>query len=185
LSGSMSWVWSILTYVVALFTLFNVVSGRLFLGDCGSYTIGVLAVLGSFSGINNGILSVGFLAALFSYPCIEMVLTLYRRIKLGRSPFLPDNDHFHNRLNHFLKSRFSTALLANSGTGLAIACATSGSVVSFLMLDILAMGDEGWWSVFAGLAGLHVLLFNLLGNSAARSVQFVVANTSHDDTASV
>ena len=185
LSGSMSWVWSILTYVVATFTLFNVVSGRLFLGDCGSYAIGVLAVLGSFSGINNGILSVGFLAALFSYPCIEMVLSLYRRNKAGRSPFLPDNDHFHNRLNHFLKSRFSTALLANSGTGLAISCATSGTVVSLLMLDILPMDHAGWWYVFVGLAGLHIALFTLLGNSAPRSVQFVAASTSHEDPARV
>jgi hypothetical protein len=33
------------------------------------------------------------------------------------------------------------------------------------------------------LAGLHILLFTLLGSSAPRSVQFVVKNTNHKDTA--
>jgi hypothetical protein len=58
-------------------------------------------------------------------------------------------------------------------------------VVCLLMLDILPMDHAGWWSVFTGLAGLHIVLFTLLGNSAPRSVQFVVESTSHKDPARV
>lgn len=173
-SNTLSWVWALLAYTVAIFTLFNVVSGRLFLGDCGSYTIGALIVLGSYMGINTGILSIGFLAALLSYPCVEMVLSLTRRLRLGRSPFLPDNDHFHNRLNHFLQSRFSSALIANSGTGLAISISTSGMVFGLMAYDWLPMQHEGWWYIFSALVALHVMLFMVLGKRAPRSVQFVV-----------
>ena len=177
-SNTLSWVWALLAYAVAIFTLFNVVSGRLFLGDCGSYTIGALIVLGSYMGINAGILSLGFLAALLSYPCVEMVLSLTRRLRLGRSPFLPDNDHFHNRLNHFLKSRFSSALIANSGTGLAISISTSGMVFGLMAYGWLPMHNMGWWYIFGLLVAAHLVLFNLLGKRSPRSVQFVVNHDS-------
>ena len=174
MSMSMSWAWALLAYIVAIFTLFNVISGRLFLGDCGSYSIGALIVLGAYSGMNAGLVSLGFLAALLSYPCVEMVLSLGRRLSLGRSPFLPDNDHFHNRLNHFFKSRFSSELVANSGTGLAISIATSGLVCALMVFDWLPMHHIGWWYIFGLLAILHIMLFMLLGSRVPRTVQFVV-----------
>lgn len=176
LSGTFSWVWGILAFVTGVFLLFNIVSGRLFLGDGGAYALGSLMVIGSFSGVNNGHLSIGFLAVLFAYPCLEIVISMIRRIASGRSPFLPDNDHFHNRLHHFLQSRVTSQVLANSGTGLLITAMTSGVAFYGYYFEWLHVMDGKWWTVFAMIAVLHLSCFYLLGRAESRVTQFVVGS---------
>ena len=88
----------------AVFTIFNVISGRLFLGDAGAYGLGAsLAISGLYLFYDN-VFSAAFLACLFAYPCIDFIMTLARRYKAGRSIFLPDNDHLHNRVSTITSS---------------------------------------------------------------------------------
>ena len=82
------------------FLVFNSRPASIFLGDCGSLTLGYLAgcltLLASFreGGVMDGIFP--FLA--FALPILDSVFAIFRRILRGRSPFSPDMEHFHHRL---------------------------------------------------------------------------------------
>jgi UDP-GlcNAc:undecaprenyl-phosphate/decaprenyl-phosphate GlcNAc-1-phosphate transferase len=82
------------------FLVFNSRPASIFLGDCGSLTLGYLAgcltLLASFreDGVMDGIFP--FLA--FAIPITDCVFAIFRRLLRGRSPFSPDMEHFHHRL---------------------------------------------------------------------------------------
>ena len=174
--GPLAWMWVILASVVAIFFLFNVVVGRLFLGDGGSYLVASLVLVASFYAVNNSLVSLGYLAALFCYPCVELLVSLVRRWRVGRSPLLPDNDHYHNRLHHLIKPLIKSRVFANSATGILIACSTSGSVMVFVLTGQMAASDSDWWLVFAVLATFQVVSYFLLGRITQREPQFVVSS---------
>ncbi len=173
--GPLAWMWVILASVVAIFFLFNVVVGRLFLGDGGSYLVASLVLVASFYAVNNNLVSLGYLAAMFCYPCVELLVTLIRRWRVGRSPLLPDNDHYHNRLHHLIRPLIKSRVFANSATGILIACSTSGSTVAFALTGLMPASDSGWWLLFAVLATFQVVSYLLLGRINSRQPQFVVS----------
>ena len=100
-----------------LFAIFNVISGRIFLGDAGSYGLGAALVLSGLFLFSEGVFSAPFLAVLLAYPCIDFVSAIVRRRWAGRAIFLPDNDHLHNRIHFHFQKRFRSATVANSLTG--------------------------------------------------------------------
>jgi UDP-N-acetylmuramyl pentapeptide phosphotransferase/UDP-N-acetylglucosamine-1-phosphate transferase len=84
--------------------LFN----RLFLGDSGSY------ILGLFFGYHlislyslNSDLSPFFIVLLLWYPCFEILFSMIRKFQLNKSPIFPDKNHFHQLLYYFLLKRLS------------------------------------------------------------------------------
>ena len=84
----------ILIYII-LFNIFN----QLYLGDSGSYLIGFLFgffLLQIYE--NNQLLSPYFIALLLWYPAFEILFSIIRKIKFKKSPFKPDNKHFHHLL---------------------------------------------------------------------------------------
>ena len=172
--GPLAWMWVILASVVSIFFLYNVVIGRLFLGDGGAYLIASLILVASFYVVNKGLVSLGYLAALFSYPCVELVVTLFRRWRNGRSPLLPDNDHYHNRLHQLIEPHIKSRVFANSATGILIACTTSGSTVAMLSYGPLSVTDSSWWLIFAAMASLQVVSYTVLGRLCHRTPQFVM-----------
>ena len=134
-----SFTYAILMTSCGLFTLFNVISGRLFLGDAGAYGLGSMVALNGLYLHSNGVFSAAFLAVLFAYPCIDILVTVARRRIAGRSIFLPDNDHLHNRVYFHCQGWFRSKTLANSITGVLIVSCSSG-------LALLGY-TEAWWSV--------------------------------------
>ena len=82
------------------FLVYNSRPASIFLGDCGSLTLGYLAgclcLMGSLSaeGTINGVFP--FLA--FALPVTDCMFAIIRRMLRGRSPFSPDMEHFHHRL---------------------------------------------------------------------------------------
>ena len=84
--------------------LFN----RLFLGDSGSY------ILGLFFGYHlislyslNSDLSPFFIVLLLWYPCFEILFSMIRKFQLNKSPIFPDKNHLHQLLYYFLLKRLS------------------------------------------------------------------------------
>ena len=158
-----------------LFTIFNVISGRLFLGDTGAYGLGASLAISALYLFSQDIFSAAFLACLFAYPCIDFVVTLIRRCKAGRSIFLPDNDHLHNRIHYHFQRWLPSKTLANSMTGVLVVASSSG----FALVGYL----NQWWLVTSDLWG-WVFLFQWLGYGVIfyltglhRSVsQYVVGN---------
>jgi UDP-GlcNAc:undecaprenyl-phosphate/decaprenyl-phosphate GlcNAc-1-phosphate transferase len=146
-----------------LFTIFNVISGRLFLGDTGSYGLGAILVLSGLYFYERGVFSASFLAVLLAYPCIDFLMTLARRSWQGRSIFLPDNDHLHNRLYFHFQKRFRSVTLANSLTGGVIVASSAGVAMMGSLLSWLPVTSELWALVFAVQCIAYLLAFYLAG----------------------
>ncbi|NCG40144.1 MAG: hypothetical protein GWP30_04060 [Actinobacteria bacterium] len=103
------------------FLLVNTLSGRIILGDFGSYGLAALVVLESFELYDSGRASLFFLVSLLSYPCLEILRIFWVRVRNGQSPFIADNQHSHNLLNTAIQKVAASKTTANSLTGMAIA----------------------------------------------------------------
>ena len=156
-------VWSYLVVGFGIFVIFNLISGRLFLGDAGSYGVGCLLSLGGLFIVSQGEASPWLLAATLSYPCLEMLVSMVRRVLSGTSMFLPDNRHLHNRLFALLSRRFKGSGLPNALTGVAIASASSGISVALYCFGWLTATDELWLPVFLSQCLLYGLVYFQLG----------------------
>ena len=158
-----------------LFCIFNVISGRIFMGDAGSYGLGSFLVISSLYLFSNKIFSAGFLACLFFYPCVDFLVSIVRRKVAGRSIFMPDNDHLHNRLHHYFKRWFDSNTLANSLTGIAILSFTSGLLFVGYIFDWWPLQSQSWVWLFLFQCSLYTLLFIVSGVNRT-IIQYVVDN---------
>ena len=98
--SSVTWMSTLLIGCLLGFLVYNSRPASIFLGDCGSLTLGYLAgcltLLASFreGGVVDGI----FPVLAFAVPILDCVFAIFRRTMRGRSPFSPDMEHFHHRL---------------------------------------------------------------------------------------
>ena len=98
--SSVTWMSTLLIGCLLGFLVYNSRPASIFLGDCGSLTLGYLAgcltLLASFRG--GGVLDGIFPVLAFAVPIMDCIFAIFRRIMRGRSPFSPDMEHFHHRL---------------------------------------------------------------------------------------
>ena len=102
-----------------IFFLYNILISNVFLGDTGSYFLGFLISTTSLFFYNQNIISLVF-ACILSYPCLEIIFSISRRLRLKQNPFKPDNKHLHNLIFIYLKNLFPTLKYTNSLTGLLV-----------------------------------------------------------------
>ena len=155
-----------------IFTIFNVISGRLFLGDAGAYGLGSVVALNGLYLHSEGIFSAAFLAVLFAYPCIDILVTVIRRWLSGRSIFLPDNDHLHNRVYFHCNRWIRSKTLANSVTGVLIVSFSSGMALAGFTMDCWPVSSNQWGWIFLLQCCFYTLAFFFTGLSS-RTSQFV------------
>jgi UDP-GlcNAc:undecaprenyl-phosphate GlcNAc-1-phosphate transferase len=159
-------VWGYLVIGFGIFLIFHLVSGRLFLGDAGSYGVACLLSFGGLYMVQVGEASPWLLAATLSYPCLEVLVSMVRRTLSGNSIFLPDNHHLHNRLHAFLRRYLRGAGLPNAVTGVTITMATSGLSVFLYYFGWLTALDERWLMVFLAQTVVYGLVYFQLGRLA-------------------
>ena len=147
----------------AIFTIFNTISGRLFLGDAGAYGLGASLAISGLYLFYDDVFSAAFLACLFSYPCIDFVMTLARRYSAGRSIFLPDNDHLHNRLHYHFQRWLPSKTLANSLTGGLVVASSSGLTLSGYLNQWWPVTSDLWAWLFLFQCAGYVVVFYLTG----------------------
>ena len=148
-----------------LFLLFNIISGRLFLGDAGAYGLGAGMLLVGLAAFAEGVVSLSFLAVLYFYPCFDFLISIVRRYIQGKSVTAPDNDHLHNRIHVLYKSVFRSKTMANSMTGLSIALGTSGVALVGYLGGFLALTSNLWAIVFMAQAVVYGVVFVSLGKT--------------------
>ena len=158
-------------YGASLFLIFNVVSGRLFLGDAGAYAIGSAMLVTGLTAFSEGVVSLPFLAVLFFYPCVDFSVSLIRRCINGESITAPDNDHLHNRVYAYFKSVFKSKNMANSATGLSIAAGSSGLALAGYVGELIPISSNLWFFVFLAQCGLYGLIFVTAGKPSNNSQQ--------------
>ncbi len=152
------------TLILSLLTflLFNIMTGRIFLGDFGSYSFSSLAVLCSFDLYNSYSLSIWLFASILSYPCFEIVYSVLYRLVKNVEVYVADNNHLHNGLNRYFLEKGFGPLLSNSLTGVLIAAFFS--VVPFLLAIIfpMTMDSSLWFFCFVLLCCSYIFLRLLL-----------------------
>lgn len=91
------------------FMVFNFSPARIFMGDCGSLSVGLiiaflaLSMLGTgtasdipdvFKKVSHPVAAMSFLA----YPLVDTLRAFFNRAKKGQSPFTADKNHLHHAL---------------------------------------------------------------------------------------
>ena len=127
-----------------IFLVFNLVSGRFFLGDGGAYFLGALCGLGLIVVSNDSGVSVWWLLSLVFYPVADLMWSIGRRIWARRSPFTPDNQHLHNLLFASLDAGPMSSMTANTLTGVSIAVIFSGLPVVVAASGFWSVTDDVW-----------------------------------------
>ena len=153
-----------------VFSLFNVVTGSMFLGDSGAYFLSALMALICVDLYLQGNSSVWFYACLLSYPCVELIRVLYVRCKLGASLLAADNNHLHNMLFEKLQSSGFSPLLGNTFTGLLLATFSTVVPMTGYLLELTPLDSPAWLWVFCSYSVAHVFLARRLGLTKKASV---------------
>ncbi|MCA9068793.1 MAG: undecaprenyl/decaprenyl-phosphate alpha-N-acetylglucosaminyl 1-phosphate transferase, partial [Planctomycetaceae bacterium] len=144
------------------FLLHNWYPARLYLGDAGSLSIGLLLGMLSLRIETNtqAGLEIPGLLMLFAVPLVDMVFAMTRRILSGRSVASPDNEHLHHRLHAY---GFHVPYVALVIFVLAICCGLSAVLTAVGGHEVVASGF--CLSLFVWLAAL-----GMFGDIEARYV---------------
>jgi UDP-GlcNAc:undecaprenyl-phosphate GlcNAc-1-phosphate transferase len=132
---------------LAAFIPVNLISGKIFLGDTGSYFLGfslsLLAIILA-GGIYTDI-SPWFAVVTLFYPLWETIFSYIRRKLKGKNPFTPDREHMHHLLlKLFKESHLKTTL----------------TIVGFqAILDILAINFAKDTPILIGIFLISTLIY--------------------------
>ncbi len=130
--------------------LFNWYPARILAGTGGAYFFGfTLAVLALYAGMK-----VATLLLVLALPVFDALIVVFRRLMLGRSPFLPDQGHLH----HLLLAR---------GWGPATIASVYLLVTGLLALLALSL-EGGSKAVVFLIAGILIALITLVLHASLR-----------------
>ncbi len=109
-----------LIYILLTILILNLFN-RLYLGDNGSYLIGLLfSYLLIQLHVSNNLISPYFIILLLWYPAMEILFSIIRKKLKNKSPMLPDNEHLHQLLFKKLNKKINRKLLSNITTALIL-----------------------------------------------------------------
>jgi UDP-GlcNAc:undecaprenyl-phosphate/decaprenyl-phosphate GlcNAc-1-phosphate transferase len=129
------------------FSIYNISTGRIFLGDFGAYFLSSLVALSSLKIYSNFDVSIFFFATILIYPCFEITRSLILRFINKNSIMGPDNNHLHNFLyDYFLSKRYSKHN-SNSLTGVLLAISTSAPTL-ILYINNVGLNSRLWIYLF-------------------------------------
>jgi UDP-GlcNAc:undecaprenyl-phosphate/decaprenyl-phosphate GlcNAc-1-phosphate transferase len=112
-----------ISFIVSLmtFAIYNITTGRIFLGDFGAYFLSAIVAYTCLRIYGENDVSVFYFASILVYPCFEISRSLLVRIVNRASLIHPDNNHYHNYIFSQLLRRNINNHIANSITGVGIA----------------------------------------------------------------
>lgn len=145
-----------------VFLVFNLYTGRFFLGDGGAYAIGVLVGTSLIVVANSTNVSAWFLLALIFYPAADLIWSMARRI-VGRRPvFEPDEEHLHNLIFYWISRQVSSKKLANNLTGLTIVTVFCLFPVILAWSDVISLDGALWSYIVVALWLLYAISWFIL-----------------------
>jgi UDP-N-acetylmuramyl pentapeptide phosphotransferase/UDP-N-acetylglucosamine-1-phosphate transferase len=98
---------------ILAFFIVNFPKGHIFMGDGGAYLVGfVVALIGIFLASTYTKISPWYILAILIYPVWEVIFSIYRKLRAGRSPLQPDAYHLHMLVyKHLTRNNPLTSLL--------------------------------------------------------------------------
>ncbi len=159
-AGAPSLTTAVMVGVCIGFLPHNVHPARIFMGDSGSMLLGLLLASAAItltgqvdpnaiSAESTGptLLPLLLPFAVLAIPLADLLLAVARRLKAGKSPFAPDNQHLHHRLlsagNTQIKSAFIlylwTATIAFPVTVLAFAPLWIGALTALVLVTVTVL----------------------------------------------
>jgi UDP-N-acetylmuramyl pentapeptide phosphotransferase/UDP-N-acetylglucosamine-1-phosphate transferase len=97
------------------FLIFNYPYGKIFLGDLGAYSLGlILSMLTIILFGRHPEISPWVAVLVLIYPATEVVFSLFRRMVKGVSIYHADTAHLHLKLFHFFKPQSGYKKMANA-----------------------------------------------------------------------
>ena len=126
-----------------LFFLFNVTTGRFFLGDGGAYFLGALMGFAVIHIANASVVSVWCLLSLIFYPVADLLWSMGRRTLKGQSLMAPDNLHLHNLIHDVALAGRMSARARNTTTGLLLVTLFSG--LPWALYWSIGSVTDGFW----------------------------------------
>ena len=106
---------SVIIILIIGFLFFNYPLGKIFLGDTGSYFLGLISsylIIDIFA--RNQDLSSWSAVVIFIYPLIEVSTSYFRRILSRKSPFSPDSMHLHSKIYNLISIKIQDKRLSNA-----------------------------------------------------------------------
>ena len=147
-----------LIMALSIFVVFNVATGKIFLGDFGSYGLSAALAMTALVVYGTGQYTMWLLASILSYPCVELVRVFADRAIHRVSPMRAGNDHSHNYLYRMLRERGLGQVFANSMTGCAIAIGSAVIPVVLCRLKIIEADQTfAWLAYFLGYVLVHLV----------------------------
>ena len=80
---------------------------NLFLGDSGSYLLGIYFGYLLVDIYNTNFISPFFIILLLWYPCFELLFSIIRKLDFKKSPMEPDTNHLHQLIYYFFYKNYS------------------------------------------------------------------------------
>ena len=128
----------------SVFLIFNLFTGRFFLGDGGAYALGALAACSLIFVANTTDVSAWFLVALIFYPAADLIWSMLRRLVTKRPIFAPDELHLHNLVFHAIRRHTKSIKLANNLTGISIVTIFCLFPAIFSWSQVAGLDDLVW-----------------------------------------
>jgi len=145
------------------FLIINYPYGRIFLGDLGAYSLGlIVSILTIILFGRHPDLNVWGAVLILIYPLTEITFSMLRRMAKGISIYHPDRNHLHLKLFYFFRPQLAYKRIANalvtpllSGLWLFPLIATSWTYHKFIFIFIAII-------LFVL---IYVLLYNIIPNA--------------------
>jgi UDP-N-acetylmuramyl pentapeptide phosphotransferase/UDP-N-acetylglucosamine-1-phosphate transferase/GT2 family glycosyltransferase len=126
----------------SLVTLLFNLRGRLFLGDCGTFSIAFVIGLLAIACHHEGHLPLEAAIVWFFIPVVDCLRLIPLRLSMGRSPFRPDKNHFHHRLAARLGNKIAVAVCGGvvAVTSLTVTVDPGSAQLSLILLSLFYAG---------------------------------------------
>lgn len=125
---------------------------KLFMGDTGSLTIGLLLAvmvirLSMYDAVKESVFPCAIIVALslLIVPLFDVVRVVIHRLRLGKNPFLPDKNHIHHKFISLGLSQHR-AMVVIIGINITFAAANI-ALVHYISITTLFLFDVAAWTV--------------------------------------
>lgn len=124
---------------------------KIFMGDGGSLSMGLLMCMMGFKITQNAGCKLGYNPIIIGFstmiiPCLDVVRLYFLRVKNGKNPFLPDNNHIHHKLLNMGFNHLQTMMIV---TVMVVVCSAVNILVSaYVNISYILAADLAAWILF-------------------------------------